>query len=738
MLTANQLRLLTSFKTALAVVIALGIAMKLNWQRPYWTGITVFITFLPYVGAAFEKSVLRVLGTVIAGLTAYAFTDWFEQDQVMMSIALFLFLVFAGYGAIGKTYPYFFLIGGITICIIMGQTVVNPGEIWDLVLYRTLEIALGVVVALIVNNLLFPQRASDALRYKVADALKECRSLLEIAIAHYQNGAPIPDDLEDRERALAARFPALMTLLQSALRDSSRLLHHQHAAEETIRETRQSFVAVVTSLRASGSDAPREFQKELGSELQDFIDAFLSDFSQLIDDLSANQPPRKLQASHEAREILERKVQALRHELITFKYPVEDTTNFFSFIGDLDSLRQSLIRLAQSDRIIFCDAEAEKLPDRIRLKPDLWRLDIKRLQHGIKVGIACLIALYAYLWLQWPSGVTAFLTCAIVMQVSITASNQKSMLRLGGCLLGGLFGAFTLAFVEPNFSTYYGYAIPLFGIFFLFSWINNGPLKYSYAGFQAQIAFLLMTSISAQQSVDLEAGFDRFFGILLGVFIAALVQRLIWPVLPEREFRRELGSFFQRASYFMRKQDRRIVREQTEPANRAQEIDLASIEYLPAKTLDWLGQIGFRDSEIKDKNALTQTYLHVQAISFALRGMAQANARQLHLDVLAKLRSELTTLDHALADALERCHTAFKDNKGFTPNNSLHDAVLALEKRLAHLTRVERATRELTAEELGGFLSLVRRYHELTSLVSTTEKEIAALNFSVLQRSEFF
>lgn len=738
MLEPAQLRLLTAAKTALAVVIALGIAMALNWELPYWSGITVMIVSLPYVGAAFEKSLLRIGGTILAGIAAYLLTGAFEQDQVAMSLSLFALLAALGYGAMGTRAPYFFLLSGITICIIVGQTIPDPGRLWHLVQYRVMEVCLGIVVALSVNSLLWPQRASLALRYKVVDLLEECRDLFLLGRAHYQRGEPLPDDLPARERAVAARFPQLATLLQAALRDGSRFLHHREAAKEMFGESRQCFVAAVTALRAAADDYPKAFQRLVTTELDATTEALHRDFDQLIEDLRADRPPRKLTASREARAVLETKLQAIREAGTSFEYPTEDVSNFFAYVGDLDSLREALIRLAQAARTLYRDAEAHHLPSPVKSAQPRWHLDIRRAQHGIKVGVASLIALYTYLWLQWPSGVTAFVTCAIVIQVSITASNQKSLLRLGGCLLGGVCGAFTLAVVEPAVSTYWAYAVPLYAIFFLFAWINAGPQKYAYAGFQAHLAFLLMTTISAEQSVNLKAGFDRFMGILLGVFIAAVVQRLIWPVLPEREFRRDLGLFFERARNFLHTQDERLRAQQGDAVERDQERDLVQIDYLPADTLQWLEQIGFRDRELAGKDALTQTYLHVQAIAFALRGMAQANARLVHPELLAALRPELIALDHALADALGRCAMAFRDLCCFEPDDRLRQAELAFEERLRRLTRVERATRQLKGQELGGFLALARRYRELSALIKACEKQTAGLNFGVLQRSDFF
>lgn len=737
-LTPAQLRMLTAAKTALAVVIALGIAMALNWERPYWTGITVMIVSLPYVGAALEKSFLRILGTICAGALAYLLTGAFQQDQVAMCVSLFVILTGLGYGAMGKTTPYFFLLSGITLCIILGQTIPDPTQLWHLTLYRTLEVCLGIVVALAVNSLLWPQHASVALRHKVAQVLDDSGELLALACRQYLDGEKLPDDLLDRERAIAAQFPALVTLHSASLRESSHLLHHAQAVEETIRETRQCFVAAITCLRAAASDFPRTFQQLTEPELRAKVEALQADFRQLAQDLRADQPPRKLTASAEARDRLEARLNELRATGISFDYPIEDVSNYYAFLGDLDSLREAMVRLAQGARTLYRDADAHLLPARIPVGPQNAHERVLRLQHGVKVGIACIVALYLYLGLKWPGGATSFLTCAIVAQVSLSASNQKSLLRLGGCLLGGVCGAFTLAVVEPAVSDYATYSIPLFGLFYLFAWINNGPQKYAYAGFQAHLAFLLMTSISPTQSVDLKAGFDRFMGILLGVFIAALVQRLIWPVLPEKEFCRALSLFFERAGKFLHTQDARLEAQCGSAPEREQERELALIESLPATTLSWLDQIGFSDKNASEKAALTQSFLLVQSLNFALRGMAQANARQMKAELLTRLRPELTALDHALADSLDRCAHAFEVRENFTSGDAVTPALLRFEERLRNLTRVERATRELSGIEVGGFLALVRRYRELSNLAIACEKHTARLNFEALNRSAFF
>jgi len=56
-----------SIKTALAMTIAYGIALSMDWDRPYWAGFAVAFISLATVGQSLNKGALRMLGTLVAG-----------------------------------------------------------------------------------------------------------------------------------------------------------------------------------------------------------------------------------------------------------------------------------------------------------------------------------------------------------------------------------------------------------------------------------------------------------------------------------------------------------------------------------------------------------------------------------------------------------------------------------------------------------------------------------------------
>ena len=59
--------------------------------------------------------------------------------------------------------------------------------------------------------------------------------------------------------------------------------------------------------------------------------------------------------------------------------------------------------------------------------------------------------------------------------------------------------------------------------------------------------------LDAEKPVAVETVFGSYFSVVLPIFIAAIVGRLFWPVLPEAELRKRLIEFFSICSNFLAK-----------------------------------------------------------------------------------------------------------------------------------------------------------------------------------------
>ncbi len=71
-------------KFGLAGVIAVFIALFIQLEEPTWALFTVFVLMIAqYVGAIAEKSVFRIIGTIIGAIFGYVLTASLEQQPIL-------------------------------------------------------------------------------------------------------------------------------------------------------------------------------------------------------------------------------------------------------------------------------------------------------------------------------------------------------------------------------------------------------------------------------------------------------------------------------------------------------------------------------------------------------------------------------------------------------------------------------------------------------------------------------
>ncbi len=732
----DKLRWLTAFKAALASVIAIGIAMGLGWQKPYWAGISVMVVTLPYVGASLEKGIMRFFGTILAGVCIYLISGAFPQNQLGYALCLFGAITFAGYMSTGKFYPYTFFLGGITISIIGAQTFNNLESLWSVTYFRTSEICLGVLVALAVNALIFPQNAGRVLARKATDVMDNFARLLEHATSQYLDDKPTLDNATALEEKLSAQFPKLRALLPQAILDSSNFSHHRYTLQSSMQLLERTFVSIVTTLRSAESHYEKAYYKLLTDELRAYSGSLLQELRSLAHCLTTRTlPPDSTMAA--MREAFEARLEELRAQGKPFTYKLEDTTQLMAFYANLCEVERSLTLLHKAvTALIQPGTNDSEFRERILKQRKKWRPDKRRLQHGLKTALAVVFALYAWQWWQYPGGLPSVITASIVMQKTTVASNQKSLLRLLGCLLGGICAALFLLFVTPLTSTYLQFAPFLFLCILLFGWINYGPQRYSYAGFQAMLAFLLMTSLSNVQSVSLKPGIERLFGIIFGVFICGLILRLIWPIIPERELRQTLKNFFSDCGQYLRLYTpRHLSGEAIIPAEQSLEGKLVD---LPAVCQDWISQIGLTKDEEGQRTKYHELALSLQSLRFKLQAVERVYRRNLTPALIDRISPALLELNEQLANNFDAFAAAFATGTKPEFFPELDSSMRTLNRELLVMMRKEHLSRSHRADEVAQFLALVRRYRDLTSEARNCQTLISGLDLKILDRSPFF
>jgi len=149
-LTLTGLRENAAFRSALTTVLAVLIALALNLDNPWWAGISGVVLVQTDRTATLARSIDRVIGTMIGAAIGYLGAG-LADDHVAFLAIIGGCTGFALYAQERAQHGYAFLLGGITVVLIMFGSLVEPGNALNLSVYRGLEIIVGVVTACAVD-----------------------------------------------------------------------------------------------------------------------------------------------------------------------------------------------------------------------------------------------------------------------------------------------------------------------------------------------------------------------------------------------------------------------------------------------------------------------------------------------------------------------------------------------------------------------------------------------------------
>jgi uncharacterized membrane protein YccC len=174
--------LLDAAKTALAAALSWWFARSLGLPDGYWGSISAVIVLQSNVGATVTASRDRVIGTIIGAILGFSFSLFgtLPWNYILAVIAAIVICGLLGLRASSR-------LAGVTITIVM--LVHQQGPRWGLPLARVSEVALGIVIALAVSTLIFPDRARLHLRDGLAQEFLLLSSFFEAVIEGF-GGTP--------------------------------------------------------------------------------------------------------------------------------------------------------------------------------------------------------------------------------------------------------------------------------------------------------------------------------------------------------------------------------------------------------------------------------------------------------------------------------------------------------------------------------------------------------------------
>lgn len=146
---------------ALSVAISATVASTMHLPDAWWAAISGFISTQATQPASVTKGVLRVIGTALGAATALLLVGWLAYDQVACCAALFVVSTIGIVALNVSPHGYAWLFFSVTFALVLLISLVDPLNAFDLAAYRTIEVVIGTIAAIVVATALAREEAAD-------------------------------------------------------------------------------------------------------------------------------------------------------------------------------------------------------------------------------------------------------------------------------------------------------------------------------------------------------------------------------------------------------------------------------------------------------------------------------------------------------------------------------------------------------------------------------------------------
>ncbi|MGB1973194.1 MAG: FUSC family protein [Vibrio toranzoniae] len=146
-----------AIKAALSIVIAICLALRFQWEKPYWAAIAVAVMALNESFAhSINKGHNRLMGTLLGTGYAFFLIAMFSQDRFLFLAFFTLFLGICIFMSSDEKYGYIFSIGFAVCSIISCMGGFDSQVTFYFAVLRIQETLLGVITFSIVYRLVWP------------------------------------------------------------------------------------------------------------------------------------------------------------------------------------------------------------------------------------------------------------------------------------------------------------------------------------------------------------------------------------------------------------------------------------------------------------------------------------------------------------------------------------------------------------------------------------------------------
>jgi uncharacterized membrane protein YccC len=437
-------------------------------------------------------------------------------------ILAFLFMVFATLGYLLSNTRLFLILALVAVGTITTVYVgiFEPGEIGWGATYVFDGILIATLVMVTLDTSIWPSPPEPRLLESIAADLERIRARFQLLGQRYLDPFAEPLRVPEITPTLARN----LMLLKSVEQQMKPRPQHLVALLDAVLTAEHVYLEVERLAVLADEPLPdhirQNYREQIEAALRAIDEAFTATAADLIAGLSDHSPERVGTLTGTIRQL---------SDLNAHLSPAEESVDaeVANLLGFLDGLETIAGLLEPRDRKL--DPPVAEVPLTEDDSAPHPLIDPAKFRFSVKLGAAITLGLLVGLTTQRASLQTILWSIGIVGQPNqYGAVLRKTMLRLAGCVVGGLAALAAMIVVSENFDSLPAYLVVIFAVTMFATYVAQSDEWLGYAGIQTGITFLICY-VGLGPASDIYEPMWRLWGIVLGVLTAGFVFLLLWP-----------------------------------------------------------------------------------------------------------------------------------------------------------------------------------------------------------------
>ena len=308
-----------------------------------WCVVAAIVVVQDHLGGAYKVAIARASGIAIGSVLGALFTQLLGATPLSLGTAVMLTVLICSLFLLKDSYR----IASLSVAVVMVSWEFKPDiSPWIFSVYRFLDSLVGIAIALVVVQLLWPTEATQTMRKNIAKTINQLSQLYRLSLSMVP-----PDEQEDSSRPLVKAIEKLLVDNQTFFEEAKMELVTKSTKVEAwafLIEHLQGLLDSILALQSVyNKDVYAIFDQELVRQLHNLVRQTERAFQRLSNMLMSVEPAKDVVDLSDS-------LEKLRQELIRFRavrpvrqIPWPDVQNFFVFFYSLKTIAEELRKMGK-------------------------------------------------------------------------------------------------------------------------------------------------------------------------------------------------------------------------------------------------------------------------------------------------------------------------------------------------------------------------------------------------------